>query len=156
MTLDDLSAADLNELRQIVFNVGDTAARDRISTAIDAAIKTKRDRPRIVFMPADHTYQWWAFGPADNVVVKRSARDLAGLRIAWDIFCNPRWVRTDDYGSPNDVRGKLTKAKEWVREMGCELLAVEIGRIKVCADVPVYRRDRRRSPVLDVGRNVFE
>lgn len=156
MSLDALSTEDLNAIRQIVFHVDDQAARERIRTTLDAAIRWKRERPRIVFMPADHTYQWWSFGPSDAVRTLRPDRDLEGLWIAWQIFCNPRWLRTADFGSANDVRNKIAKAKEWVRAMGCELLAVEIGRIKVCADVPVYRRDRRRSPVLDVGMNVIE
>lgn len=160
MKLEDYSAAQLQELREVLFHLPNAETRARLTTDVEAAIRAKRDRLRIVFMPADHAFVWWSFGPSDAVQTLRPYRELAGLRIAWDLWSHPpAWVPLHpcDYASStNDCRNKLRAAEDWVREQGCEALAVEIGRIEVSKDAVIYRRDRRFSPVLDVGLAVIE
>jgi hypothetical protein len=148
MTLDQLTAADLTDIRHVLHHVEDRATREHLAQVIGAAIRAKRDRPAYTFQPLDDG--WWLIGLLGQARRVKPRRHLAALWPAYLAIIDPgsTTVRPNDFTDPasthsdDSVRNGLPRVADWLEhELKLPDLAREIRspRMEVTDTVVLYR-----------------
>lgn len=146
--LNQLTAADLTEIRHVLHHVEDRTIRERLTDAIGAAIRAKRDLPAYTFQPLDDG--WWLIGLLGHARRAKPRRHLAALWPAYLAITDPGspTVRPNDFTDPasthsdDSVRNGLPRVADWLEhELKLPNLAREIRspRMEVTDTAVLYR-----------------
>jgi hypothetical protein len=158
-SLNELSTADLTEIKFVLHYIQDASARQRTSQVVGNEIRQRQQRPAFTFMPDPDGGDQWIIGQAGSARRHKPTRQLKAL---WPLYIalsdHGFAVRTADFADPaatapdESLRKALGNAADWIESLGYPRLAAEMRTPRcVITDGSLRYQPGRHSPVINPG-----